>query len=96
MTSIGISTSDTAYVYGTDGFIKLYSFLGCRKCELYNDREELVECFEDAEEEGFVYEIRHVVELYRNGQTESPLIPVRDSVDFARASDLIRRECGLL
>lgn len=96
VTSIGVRASDTAYVYGTSGYIKLYNFLGCRKCELYNDREELTECYEDAQEEGFVYEIEHVVQLYKNGQTESPLIPLQDSIDFARSAQIIREQCGLL
>lgn len=96
VTSIGVKVSDTAHVYGTGGTIKLYHFLSCRKCELYNEQDELVECFEDGQEEGFVYEIQHVIELYKSGQIDSPLIPIQDSIDFARAADRIRRECGLL
>lgn len=96
VTSIGVRTSDTAYVYGTDGYIKLYNFLGCRKCERYNDKDELTECFEDDQKEGFVYEIQHMVDLYKGGQLESPLIPVQDSVDFARAAGIIQEQCGLL
>lgn len=96
VTSIGVKVSDTAHIYGTGGKIKLYHFLGCRKCERYNEQDELIECFEDEQEEGFVYEIRHVIDLYKNGEIDSPLIPLQDSIDFACATDIIRRNCGLL
>jgi hypothetical protein len=61
-----------------------------------NEDDEVVERFTDNQEEGFVYEIEHVVDLYRKGQTESPLIPMKDSIDFARAADVVRAQCGLL
>lgn len=95
VTSIGAKASETAHIYGTKGSITVYSFLRARKCELLNEDGEVVETFTDGQEEGFVYEIEHVVDLYRRGLTESPLIPLKDSIDFARAADIVRSQCGL-
>lgn len=94
-TSIGVRTGDTAHIYGTEGHILLYDFLRCRKCELRNAKNEVVDTFSDPQEEGFVYEIEHVADLYRRGLTESPLIPVGTSVDFAAAVEKIRAQCGI-
>lgn len=73
------NTSRDALVYGTEGKIIVYNFLGTNKCELYNKKDELVETFEDTFEDGFIYEIQHAAQLYRNGQIDSPLIPLRDT-----------------
>jgi predicted dehydrogenase len=96
MTSLGVKVSETAHIYGTNGYIKVYGFLRTRKCELFNDQDEVVDCFTDAQEEGFVHEIEHVTDLYRRKMTESPLIPMQDSIDFVRSVDGIRAQCGLL
>lgn len=96
MTSVGVKASETAHIYGAKGSIAVHRFLRSRKCELLNGDDEVIDSFTDDQEEGFVYEIEHVADLYRRGETESPLIPLRDSVDFARAADIIRAQCGLM
>ena len=93
--SVGVQASETAHIYGTLGSINVHRFLRSRKCELLNEGGEVVETFTDDQEEGFVHEIEHVVDLLRRGQIESPLIPLKDSIDFARAADIIRTQCGL-
>lgn len=94
--SLGVKVSDTAHIYGTNGSIKVYRFLGSRKCELFNEKDELIDRFTDEQEEGFVYEIEHVVDLYTKKMTVSWLIPIEDSIDFARAAGIVRAQCGLL
>jgi predicted dehydrogenase len=96
VTSVGVNASETAHIYGTKGSIKVHRFLRSRKCELLNEDDEVIERFTDDQEEGFVYEIEHVVDLFRKRQTESPLIPMKDSIDFARAADAVRAQCGFL
>ena len=93
--SMGVRMSETAHIYGTKGYVKAYRFLGSRKCELRNEQDEVVLDFTDDHKEGFVYEIEHIVDLYRRKMTESPLIPLEDSIDFVRTADLVRRQCGL-
>lgn len=92
LTSINGYMDDTAVISGTEGYIKQYHFLGCRKAELYLNSGELVEAYEDPEEEGFVHEIAHFAELYRSGKKESDLIPLHDTLDFAIKSEEILSE----
>lgn len=89
LTSVCGYMDSESVLSGTKGYIKQYYFLGCRKTELYVGREGLVETFEDPEEEGFVHEIAHFVDLYRSGRTESDLIPLDDTLDFARTAEEI-------
>ncbi|MBQ8972351.1 MAG: Gfo/Idh/MocA family oxidoreductase [Clostridia bacterium] len=89
MTSITGYMDDVAVISGSKGYIKQYYFLGCRKTELYLGQGAPVETYEDPEEEGFVHEIAHFVELYRDGKKESDLIPLRDTLDFARRAEAI-------
>lgn len=89
LTSINGYMDTTAILSGTQGYIKQYHFLGTRKAELYDNQNELIECFEDPEEEGFVHEIAHFVSLLHAGKTESAWIPLNDTLDFARCADSI-------
>ncbi len=93
--SVSVKADGTAHIYGTKGSVKVYDFLRTRECELIDEKGEVIDRFTDDQEEGFVHEIDHVTDLYRTGQTESPLIPMSHSIDFARAADLIRAQCGL-
>ena len=89
LTSISATADSTAVLSGSDGLIKQYYFVGSRKCELYDRRGNLIETYEDPEEEGFVHEIAHFVQLMADGTTESDLIPLKDNLDFVRAADKI-------
>lgn len=84
LASMGGWMDDTAVISGTNGYIKQPKFWGSREAELYDASGSLVERFYDPEEEGFVHEITHFAELVRSGATESPLIPLRDTLDFAQ------------
>ena len=84
LASIGGWMDDTAVISGTNGYIKQPKFWGGRDAELYNAGGSLVERFYDPESEGFVHEIAHFAELYHSGATESPLIPLEDTLDFAQ------------
>ena len=88
LTSVKGYMDDVAILSGSKGYIKQYYFLGCRKTELYEGRE-LTEVYEDPEEEGFVHEIDHFASLYWAGKTESDLIPLDDTLDFARRAEAI-------
>jgi predicted dehydrogenase len=96
VTSVGVKTSETAHIYGTKGSIKVYRFLRSRKCELLDEDDQVIDSLTDDQQEGFVYEIEHMADLYRRGETESPLIPLKDTIDFARAADIVRAQCALI
>lgn len=89
LTSIESSADSTGVINGSEGSIKQYYFVGSRKCELLDRRGNVIECYEDPEEEGFVHEIAHFVELMKTGKLESDLIPLADNLDFMRKCDIV-------
>lgn len=88
-------TDPDAVVYGTKGRIVLRDFFAARKCELYGEDGRLKDCFEDAEPEGFVHEVRHFADLYRNGKKESDYVPLSDTVACAEVFDRLRAQWKL-
>ena len=89
LTSISSSADTTAIISGSEGQIKQYYFVGSRKCELLDRKGEVIDSYEDPEEEGFVHEIAHFVQLMNDGKLESDLIPLEDNLDFMRKVDMI-------
>lgn len=85
------SSDQTAQITGTEGSIRSKDFWQARTCELYRNNE-MIERFEDAETEGFIYEIRHFANLVRRGKTESPIIPFADMIDFVENAEKILAE----
>ena len=92
LTSVGGYMDSESVISGTKGYIKQYYFLGCKKTELYQGREGLTEVYEDPEEEGFVHQIAHFVELIRAGKLESDVNTLALTLDFAEKADLILKK----
>jgi predicted dehydrogenase len=84
-----------AFVYGGLGSIAVYGFLGPKRAELFDAQGKSVEVFEEDFDDGFIYEIEHFAELYRDGKKESDLIPLRDSIACAGAFDTLMGKWGL-
>lgn len=89
LTAINGFMESSATLSGSKGYITQEYFVGCRKTSLYQGRGELVETFEDPEEEGFVHEVAHFVDLYRSGKKESDMIPLKDTLAFTRRAEQI-------
>lgn len=83
------NTRRDATVYGTEGSIIVYDFIGSKKCACFDKNGALLETFEEDFEDGFSYQIRHVCELVRDGMLESPLIPHKDTLACAKAFDVL-------
>ena len=81
------NTNRNATIYGTEGHIIVYDFLGSKKCERYNDKGEAVEVFEEEFEDGFIFQIKHACQLFKDRKIESSLIPHRDTLACARVFD---------
>jgi len=84
---ITANTNRDATLYGTSGRIVVYDFLGSKKVEMYDNKNNLIECFEEDFEDGFIYEIRHFAELYRNNKIESDIVPLKDNIACAGIFD---------
>ena len=92
MTSVGGQMDSTGILSGSEGYIEMDYFLGCRKARLYQGRQGLVETFEDPEEEGFVHEIGHFCDLIHEGKIESDINTWALTLDFAEKADEILGE----
>jgi predicted dehydrogenase len=80
-----------ARVYGDAGSILVRDFLGARACERFDAEGKAVEAFRSEFDDGFIFEIEHFAELFRQGKTESDLIPLADTIDCARIFDELRK-----
>lgn len=89
LASIEATADSTAVISGSSGLIRQHNFVGSRKCELFDAAGTLVDAYEDPEEEGFVHEIAHFVDLMHAGKIESNLIPLTDNLDFIRTAERI-------
>lgn len=89
LASIAGHMDTNARISGTKGYIEQSVFYGAREARLYDNGGQLLETFQDPQEEGFVHEIAHFAELLRTGQTESLWIPLNDTLDFAEKADLV-------
>jgi predicted dehydrogenase len=87
-----VVTPNTAVIYGTKGRIKLDSSYQPRKIELYNEKNKRIDRFYQPVADGFIYQILHSAELFRNGQLESDLIPLADTVACAGIFDDLRKQ----
>lgn len=73
-------TNRDGKVFGSKGHIIVYDFLNTKKCERYNVSNELEESFECEFEDGFIFEIKHFVQLFRDGKIESSIIPHKENI----------------
>ncbi|HNT53911.1 MAG TPA: Gfo/Idh/MocA family oxidoreductase [Anaerolineaceae bacterium] len=95
--SCGFNTTATgpASIHGSAGHIEVENCFGPQRCSLYDGQGELVDQFAEPVPDGFVYQIRHCADLYRQGQIESPLIPWRDTLSSAAIFDTLSTRCGI-
>lgn len=101
---IRTETEDTAYIYGTEGYMVLPVFWKARHVILHKGGETRQFDFpvpggEETDaangDEGYQFEIDHVNECIRNGLTESPLMPWSATVTVLAQCDSLRRDWGL-
>lgn len=101
--SSGVRTQmeDTAYIYGTEGYIKLPRFWSPTRLILCrNGAEEVVEIpvpqvRSDTPDEGYSYEIAHVNDCIRKGMIQSPVCTWDASLRILEQCDALRRQWGL-
>lgn len=88
-------TNRDAHVYGSNGHIVVYDFLGPKRCERYDKQNNLVEVFEEEFQDGFIYQIEHFVSLYKEDKLESDIVPLKDTIDCAEIFDKVLLQCGV-
>lgn len=90
-----VSLPPDAVIYGTKGKIIVPEFYRTTSAVLYDNEGRLLEQFEEPCEDGFIYEIEHAAQLFREGKTESGLIPWRDTIACAEIFDAMREKWGI-
>jgi len=83
-------------IYGTEGSITVDSVCGPMMCELFDSTGLRSERFEERVSDGFIYQIAHCADLFRQGKIESDLIPWADSIAGAQIYDGFRKKWRLI
>lgn len=81
-----------AHIYGSRGQICLQQFFGCRRVELRDTAGNVLEVFEDSQEEGFVHEICVFYDAWRKKKPEAEGATHQLSLDCAELMEQILRE----
>ncbi|MBO2515769.1 MAG: oxidoreductase [Clostridiales bacterium] len=83
-------------VYGQDGYLEIPDFWHPVKLILHRPGGK-TETFDfQPENEGHHYEFDHAAECIEKGMTESPLVPLEESLAVSGISTRLRREAGIL
>lgn len=98
-TSYNLGMKRTAYIYGLKGYIEFPEFQSGEKfsINMHNGSNEIIstkEIIEKNNENGFVYQVEEVVKCISAGETESPIIPVKETIDIIKLMDGMRKEWG--
>ena len=89
---------DTAWIYGTEGYIRIPVFWKPESAEIYRNGtmrrigSSVEQRISGIMDEGYQYEIRHVQECLREGRKESPLVTHEATYDVLKMCDEIRRQ----
>lgn len=95
LSAIRLNTRHEAVIYGEQGHIRLPSYWNSTKVILNNHEGEQV--FDlPYESSGFQFEAMEVMACMRSGKTESPLMPLDETLALAATMDKIRRDNDLI
>lgn len=88
--------TNTGFLYGSDGYIKLPAFWRSTTIERYNNEDELVETWSDGRTtRGFHFEMQHATDCILKGLTESPVMSFEQSLRIQTILDEVRHQAGL-
>jgi predicted dehydrogenase len=88
--AVNVTTPQPAAIYGTDGYIEVEAgFWRTHKAIRYDSQGQPVETFACEYDDGFSFEIEHVLELIDKGAIESDLIPPKDTIACAAVFDAL-------
>jgi len=95
-TSIVNKGTNTGYLYGTDGYLKLPAFWRATTIERYSNEDELVETYSDGRTtRGFHFEMQHATDCIRQGLIESPVMDFEQSIRLQVIMGEVRRQISL-
>ncbi len=88
-TSLLYKGSDTGYIYGTKGHIKIPHYIWADSAELFLGKE-LAETAESFFEKGFQYEVSEVHRCIAQGKQESEIMPLCETRNITAIMDQLR------
>lgn len=92
---------DTAYIYGTKGYMVIPHFWKPSRVEITVDaKTEIIECpvpqkIAGIEDEGYQFEIAHVNQCIREGIKESLVMPWKETTAILKQCDMLRKQWNL-
>lgn len=89
--AIGVQKPETAFIYGTEGYIKLPTFYGAQEIIFCKDGKETV-IKKPSIGEGFEEEIIEACNCINSGKTESEIMPHSESLAILSHMDEIRKQ----
>ncbi|PWW02743.1 putative dehydrogenase [Paenibacillus cellulosilyticus] len=93
--SIRLSMTNEAVIYGTKGRIEIPGFLFAKSATLHVNGEEPVVFKHELEPSGHFYQAIEAMECLREGRKESPVMTVDETVRIMETLDRIREPWGL-
>jgi predicted dehydrogenase len=92
--AIRLNTDQTAVIYGEEGFMRLPSFWAGKKILLHKGGA-VQELDFPYEATGYQFEALEAMACLERGLTESPVMPLDESLEIIETMDKIRADCGL-
>lgn len=92
--AIGLSKPETAYIYGTMGYICIPHFYGANEYTLYVGGEEN-HVQKPYMGNGFEEEIYEACRCIKDGRLQSDILPLSDSIEIIKQMDCIREQIGV-
>lgn len=95
-TAIQAPLANRAEIIGTEGTILVPElFLAAQRVELITPGEQIIKRFPFPAPQGFKFEIEEVLRCVQNGETESRIMPLDETLALMHTLDRIREQLGL-
>ena len=93
--AIALQKPESAYIYGTKGYLHLPTFYGAQELTLHKDGTQ-TKILKPSLGEGFEEEIIEVCDCIRSGKTQSDILPVEETLRIIKMMDEIRKDIGVV
>jgi predicted dehydrogenase len=100
-TSFNLMMKNEAQIYGTKGFIEFPQFQTGEKFTIYkhegtNDIKDTIDIYKHNHSNGFIYQVEEVVRCIQEGNLESNIIPLNETIGIMEVMDKMREEWGFI
>lgn len=92
---VRLNLANDAYIYGTEGYIRLPNFLFGDGAYLHQSGSDVVEFQDDRKLQGYLFEAEEAMRCLREGKLESSIMPLDETHDIMETMDTLRKQWGL-